>query len=203
MTFPRNVYFAAKHRFIREFVKSFPPGSTILDACCGCGFATADFTDEYRIYGIDIQPDAIRFCQENHDGTYSVGDVYSLKFGDGMFDGVVLNDAIEHLYEPRWALRELHRVLKPSGRIEICTENYDSYLWLSLENTWYRIFGGNCKPYDHNVHPSRFTPKKLRRSMGEFFEIEKFVLRNLGMKMFSVASKNGFCDPGPSPRQDG
>lgn len=190
LTFPRSVYFAAKHRFVREFVHSFPPGSAILDAGCGCGFVTCDFTSNYRIHGIDIQPDAIRFCKEHHKGSYSVDDVYELAFADGTFDGVVINDAIEHLFDPRAALKELHRVLRPGGRIEVCTENYDSYLWLGLENTWYRVFGGNCKPYDHKVHPSRFTPKSLRRSLEEFFDVETAVLRNLNMKMFFIGRKN-------------
>lgn len=189
LTFPRNVYFAAKFRIVRDFVRSFPPGSSILDACCGVGFVTSCFSPDYRIHGIDIQPEAIRFCQENHKGAYAVDDVYGLSFADDAFDGVVINDAIEHLYDPRSALRELHRVIRPGGKLEICTENYDSYLWLTLENTWYRVFGGNCKPYMHDVHPYRFTPRIMKKMVGEFFEIETFVLRNLGMKMFCIARK--------------
>lgn len=189
--FPQSVYHGAKYRIVRRFVRSFPVGSAILDAGCGCGFVTAPFTRDYRVYGIDSEAEAIRFCQENHRGVYAVESAYGLSFDDGMFDGVVMNDAIEHLEDPRAVLRELHRVIRPGGKIEVCTVNYDSYLWLFLENTWYRVFGGNCRPFDRAVHPSRFTAKSLRDRMAEFFAIEAFVLRNFGMEMFCIGRKGG------------
>ena len=46
-----------------------------------------------------------------------------LDFPDGYFDTVVMVAVIEHLVDPKTALRELSRVLKPTGRLIIDTPN--------------------------------------------------------------------------------
>lgn len=44
-------------------------------------------------------------------------DVYNLPFEDNSFDTAVLTSVIEHLENPREALREINRVLKPGGQL--------------------------------------------------------------------------------------
>ena len=47
----------------------------------------------------------------------------SMDFPDGYFDTAVMVAVIEHLVDPKTALRELSRVLKPTGRLIIDTPN--------------------------------------------------------------------------------
>ena len=47
------------------------------------------------------------------------GSAIPLGFSDKAFDQVLLIDVLEHLYDDRLALREIHRVLKPGGRLVI------------------------------------------------------------------------------------
>jgi SAM-dependent methyltransferase len=47
----------------------------------------------------------------------------ALDFQDEYFDTVVMVAVIEHLVDPKIALKELHRVLKPGGRLMIDTPN--------------------------------------------------------------------------------
>lgn len=47
----------------------------------------------------------------------------ALDFPDGYFDSIVMVTVIEHLVDPKNALRELSRVLKPTGRLIIDTPN--------------------------------------------------------------------------------
>lgn len=47
----------------------------------------------------------------------------TLDYPDGYFDTVVMVAVIEHLVDPKIALKELHRVLKPGGRLIIDTPN--------------------------------------------------------------------------------
>lgn len=46
-----------------------------------------------------------------------------LDYPDGYFDTIVMVAVIEHLIDPKIALKELHRVLKQSGRLIIDTPN--------------------------------------------------------------------------------
>ena len=44
---------------------------------------------------------------------FSVHDAYSLPFDNGMFDTVIYNNALHNMKDPRKALSEIERVLKP------------------------------------------------------------------------------------------
>lgn len=52
---------------------------------------------------------------------HTFGDAHKLPFPDGSFDTVILLEVLEHLSEPRRALKEARRVLVHGGRIVIST----------------------------------------------------------------------------------
>ena len=59
-------------------------------------------------------------------------DLCDLQFADNSFDVVISFHVLEHIPDDRAALREIHRVLKPNGRLVLClpetdgpTDNYD------------------------------------------------------------------------------
>jgi 2-polyprenyl-3-methyl-5-hydroxy-6-metoxy-1,4-benzoquinol methylase len=51
-------------------------------------------------------------------------DIMALDFKDESFDTVISCETIEHVSNPKLALRELHRVLKPGGRLFLTCPNY-------------------------------------------------------------------------------
>jgi SAM-dependent methyltransferase len=56
-------------------------------------------------------------------------------FDDDSFDMILYMEVMEHLaYSPSWALAEMHRVLRPQGRLFLTVPNYLSFtrLWLQL-----------------------------------------------------------------------
>jgi SAM-dependent methyltransferase len=80
-------------------------------------------------------------------------DLRSLGFPDGSFDACVCNAILEHVDDPPKAISELHRVLKPGGRV-----------WVEV-------------PLNQPYHPSpndywRVTPEGLRKWMSSFREIK-------------------------------
>jgi SAM-dependent methyltransferase len=96
-------------------------GKDVLEVSCGHGGGAAYLTRTFqpRQYAaLDLNPAAIRFCQENHrlDGlVFQQGDAEQLPFDTGAFDGVI-NVEASHCYPnfPRF-LAEVARVLRPGG----------------------------------------------------------------------------------------
>ena len=79
-------------------------------------------------------------------------DIRSLGFADETFDGIVCNAILEHVDDPVKSTAEMHRVLRPGGRI-----------WVEV-------------PLNQPYHPSpedywRVTPEGLRIWMRQFKEI--------------------------------
>jgi SAM-dependent methyltransferase len=88
----------------------------LLDAGCGTGNNLKHFAALGRAIGVDLSPEALRFCRER-GVTAARASVLALPFVDGAFDCVTSFDVLYH----RWveddtaAVRELARVLAPGG----------------------------------------------------------------------------------------
>lgn len=187
--FPLSIYHSAKHDAVREVFSGIPAGSRVLDAGCGIGNVTGGCCGQYKIFGLDEQASAIQYCREHWKGTYVESSLYKIPFGDDFFDMVVFLDTIEHLREPVLALKELVRVLKPGAPVLICTMNYGNPLWTIAQYTWHPLFGGNCKPYSKDVHPTPYTAKRLREHCAGLFKEAHLVKRMLRMELFYLGKK--------------
>lgn len=177
--------------FIGSVFDSAPENSQVLDAGCGLSIWIApELRKEHHIIGVDIQPDSIKACQEIYKGhDYRLADLYNLDFPDNTFDVVVMREVIEHFKTPEYAVKEVHRVLKPNGRYVLTTPNYDSWLLHIIEHTYNRFFGGPCKPYLDDVHPSKFKFKPLADLIGKYFKIEKHETIDFGISQGCMAVK--------------
>lgn len=100
-------------------------GKTILDYGCGRGHAGLDYLAQgAHVYGIDISPPYIDECNKlakavvTDEGSYDfkVMDAHKLDFNDNTFDIVAGNGILHHL-DAHTALLEIHRVLRPGGRV--------------------------------------------------------------------------------------
>lgn len=86
----------------------------VLDAGCGEGHVTAWLAGALpasEITGVEGRAEALAACRRRNPGVPAVrADVSALPFPDGAFDFVLCTEVLEHLPEPRGALRELGRV---------------------------------------------------------------------------------------------
>jgi ubiquinone/menaquinone biosynthesis C-methylase UbiE len=55
--------------------------------------------------------------------------IYHIPFSDNCFDGIFCAEVLEHLQYPLDALKELHRVLRPGGRIYLATRGPSPDFW--------------------------------------------------------------------------
>ncbi len=187
--FPQSLYHRAKHEMVKECFSKHPPGSSVLDAGCGMGHITRPYSKDYQIFGIDEQECAIQFCNKTGQGTFIQASLYNIPLSDNFFDLILLLDAIEHFTHPLDVLKELARVLKPQGTILICTMNYSNPLWFILQHTWHRFFGGTCKPYLKEVHPTPYTEKLFHEHCNQYFNAGSFIKRIMGMELFYIGGK--------------
>ena len=183
------------HKNLNSFVQSglegLQAGSRILDAGCGLSiWVTPELRRKHKIIGVDVQPDSIKACQEIYQGEdYRLADLYALEFPASSFDAVVMREVIEHFKAPERAVKEVFRVLKPGGRYVLTTPNYDSLLLHFIEQSYNRFFGGPCKPYLDDVHPSKFRVATLKELIGKYFKIESYHTIDYGINLCCVGYK--------------
>jgi SAM-dependent methyltransferase len=95
------------------FASRWPAGSRILDAGAGEG-AYARHFQKHRYIGVDR---AIGDAQWDYSRLDVIGDVLQLPFPDRSFDAALSIVTLEHVRDPRLALSELARVLRPGGEL--------------------------------------------------------------------------------------
>lgn len=122
---PLSKYYAVtrrSHQMYRDLLLSACEGRTVLDYGCGTG-TTALLLAEHgaQVTGIDISDVAIQMAREQaalrgqSNAVFSVMDAEALEFDANSFD-IVCGMSILHHLQLQKALRELGRVLRPTGK---------------------------------------------------------------------------------------
>lgn len=106
----------------------------VLDVGCGLGNDTARFARHgARVTGVDIAPNAIALAERNFrqrglDGRFLVMNGEGLAFPDAAFDFVYCHTVLHFTPHPEGMVKEIHRVLKPSGRAVLMMVNSRSWM---------------------------------------------------------------------------
>ena len=100
------------------------PTVTLGDLGAGTGhFAARVAPFVGRVIAVDASEEMLEAARDRLDGAPNVdlrcGDLENLPVDDGELDVAVLLLVLHYVVEPRAALREIHRTLKPGGRIVI------------------------------------------------------------------------------------
>ena len=109
----------------------------VLDVASGPGYLVKELSIKYpkaTIYGIDLQPSAIKIAKKNNTKNKSVyfkrAAIEKLPFSDSVFDLVVCKDSFHEFSNPKQALKEMLRVAKPGGLIYIQDLRRDAPMYL-------------------------------------------------------------------------
>ncbi len=98
----------------------------ILDIGCSDGSFGSNLTKQgANVYGVDISPLAAKLAKKKLEDTFVV-DVNNQKlpFSAKYFDLIIASEVIEHLFDPKFFLSEVNRVLKDNGSFIITTPNF-------------------------------------------------------------------------------
>ena len=95
------------------------PGDRVLDVCCGTGsFALADERAGGVVTGLDFAPRMLeRARRKSQSVTWVEGDALAMPFADGAFDSATFGFGIRNVLDIAAGFAELHRVLRPGGRL--------------------------------------------------------------------------------------
>jgi len=115
------------------------PGEEILDLGCGTGLLTAEMAravgQQGQITGLDTSPDMLAAaqgrCSEFDHVDLVEGSAFDMPVPDQQFDKAVSVQVFEYFADPAPALTELHRVLRPGGRLVIGDTHWDTLAWHS------------------------------------------------------------------------
>ena len=98
------------------------PGERILDVAAGTGASAAPMAKAGALVtALDISEGMLEEGRKRHpDIEFVHGSAEQLPFDDDAFDAVTISFGLRNVQQPRAALSEFYRVLKPSGRLLIC-----------------------------------------------------------------------------------
>ena len=98
------------------------PGERILDVAAGTGASAAPMAKAGALVtALDISHGMLEEGRKRHpDIEFVHGSAEELPFDDDSFDAVAISFGLRNVQQPRVALSEFHRVLKPGGRLLIC-----------------------------------------------------------------------------------
>src|ERR1043165_26137 len=137
----------------------------ILDVGCGTGANLLMLSKYGDAEGVDVSEDALAFCRERGLENVKLGAAEKLPYDDSTFDLVTALDVVEHMDDDLAGLREMRRVLRPSGRVLLFVPTF-MFLW-GLQD-------------DVSNHRRRYRLPELRRVLEQAgFEIERTTYANI------------------------
>lgn len=177
-TFYRDVFYAEDGERFRPWMENMrrglsgsrafrlmllrPRPGRLLDFGAGAGHFAA-FMRSRRWAAVAFDP----FSAASEGGALEDGsERISVDCADGHYDAITLWYVIEHLRDPRGAIREFHRALRPGGMLVLATQDFAS--------VQARIFGTRWLFLDPPRHLFQFSAATLSRMA----EQEGFVVRH-------------------------
>jgi ubiquinone/menaquinone biosynthesis C-methylase UbiE len=105
----------------REWVCSRADGD-VLELAAGTGRNLPHYPDGIRLTTIELSPEMLAIAKQRaqelgSDADLRLGDAQALKFQNESFDTVVITLGLCTIPDPRQAIGEAHRVLRPGGTL--------------------------------------------------------------------------------------
>ena len=144
----------------------FASVGTVLDVGCGSGeFLHSMNAQGWIAQGVEISAAASRAGQANGLQIVS-GSLPDAQFPAESFDYVRASHSLEHVSDPHAVLEEMHRVLKPDGKLLIAVPNVDSWNAKLFGQYWWHL----CPP----LHAFSYSVHTLTRLLAQHhFQVER------------------------------
>lgn len=163
----------------------------VLDLCTGTGEIALGFTERLngrsRIIGLDMSAPMLRLAQQKGRQRsarvgWTQGDAQQLPFASGSFDCVTIGFSTRNVPDLRAACVEMHRVLRPQGKLVILEAGKPQSFWMQMG---YYTYLYTIMPLIGMLVCGAFWPfQYLRRSIATFLTPPAFsaLLRETGFQ---------------------
>jgi ubiquinone/menaquinone biosynthesis C-methylase UbiE len=155
----------------KEAIDALAPrsGERILDVGCGPAVFAADVADrigpEGRVVAVDQSAEMLDLARRTADAEPRIevreGDATRLPVEGGEFDAAVSVQVLEYVPDVPQALHEIHRALRPGGRVLLWDTDWNGIMWHSSdEGRMQRML----REWEHHLaHPT--LPRTLAREL--------------------------------------
>jgi ubiquinone/menaquinone biosynthesis C-methylase UbiE/glycosyltransferase involved in cell wall biosynthesis len=143
------------HSTVEPMVCEIPDGSSVLDVGCNSGEMMLLLKEKKcRVVGVDVSDVALKIAKEKGLRVFNAS-AEKLPFKDNRFDVVVLREVLIHIHEPLKALKEIRRVLKPTGFMigSVPHANLERIVW-----------------DDKRLHHRYYYEETLKKDLHEYFD---------------------------------
>jgi arsenite methyltransferase len=147
-------------------------GDRVLDVGCGPGFYVTELLEvvgrDGSVVGVDASGDMLAVAAkraEGHDNVeFHEADATSLPVPDASFEQALCVQVLEYVEDVSAALREMHRALRPGGRVLVWDVDWATVSWHATDgDLTQRVLAAWDK---HLTHPSvpRILAAQLRHA---------------------------------------
>jgi SAM-dependent methyltransferase len=148
-------------RWMTNELRDLPRTAPVLEVGCGDGSFTTDLAQKFSsVTAIDISAGQLAENAARLPGiTFRQHDVSeTFPFEDGTFEVVWCSEVLEHLFDPRFALREMHRILRPGGRLLVTVPYHGRF-----KNVLIALFNWDEHFVPSTSHIRFYTKRSLSR----------------------------------------
>lgn len=179
------------HKFnsFKRLVKDRSNVGNILDVGCADGTLTNKIAQTFpksKVVGIDVYSKALNLARKKYPRIKFIkANAHKLPFQKNAFDLIVCFETIEHVVDPIKVLKEIRRVLRPSGQAIVVMDSGSllfRLIWWVWEHTKGKVWAGA------HLHP--FTHQELGETIEKAgFKVLKKNFSHLGMEVIFVLKK--------------
>lgn len=158
-----------------------PHGASILVLGCSTGEDVEYLTHNNVVYGLDLIDVAVQEANKRGLKARRADINKGLPYPDEMFDIIVCKDVLEHLFDPKFVMSEIYRVLKDNGYTVINVPNH-FFITMRLKI----LLGKGILWFGHDTanewdyfHIRFFTYEGFKRLLNETrFQVFEFIARD-------------------------
>lgn len=130
---------AVQYKIDKNFIEQFISKGKVLDVGCSGGFFLDVLSASFEKHGSEIDGAACAYAREKYPFGNNINHcaLEDLAYNASFFDLIVMRGVIEHLPDPRTALKKVSQLLKPNGFFYIAaTPNVDSFCAQVYREKW-------------------------------------------------------------------